>query len=199
MNGLLLIITLTLGCVTLEPNYSFTLRSTDMSDEEFVEAAAAIVLVNTPEWYVAPDGPDVRLILKTVHFERGYYATTRRMSTSSYLIFIESDGLSLKTIEELAAVLLHEYVHVKTWNSILGGTDLSRTCKVIRSEMMSESVVIANFYRIGYSRKFLYMNIRRYRQLKHKARLCPPATLNDLPSQPFPVKNAVQRKQKQKE
>lgn len=177
---------LAIGCV-LEPNRPFTYRPIDMSNQEFVEAANAIVLDNTPEWHVTTDGPDIRVIVKTVRFKRGYYARVYRMSSKLYLVFIENSGLELKSIEDLASVLLHEYVHIKTWDSILALTDLSTDCKEIRSELLSEMIVVNNFYRIGYTKKMLHSNLRQYRRLKMRAKSCPPETISGLPEWPLPV------------
>lgn len=188
---LALTVVLTIGCI-LEPNYPFTYRPNNMSSTEFVEAADAIVLRETPEWHVTPDGQDGHVIVKAVRFERGNYATVYRASSKLYIVLMENSALGLKSVEDLASILLHEYVHIKTWNSILELTNLSGVCKEIRSEMLSERVVVNSFYRIGYSKKMLHSNLRQYRRLKMQARSdCHAETLKGLPEWPYPRKDAT--------
>jgi len=66
-----------------------------------------------PEWYV-----------EGTPFERNFeqienrYASAHKLEDGTFLIVLYDKGLDLTTIEDLASVLLHEYVHVTIWNDL---------------------------------------------------------------------------------
>jgi len=103
---------LMLGCasttVVYEPLY--TLRHPDMHYFEFIERADDMVKENFPEWYV--EGIEWELAFEQVG---SWFASVDEQEDGTLLITLYEQSWDLCTVEDLASVLLHEYVHVKIW------------------------------------------------------------------------------------
>lgn len=104
---------LMLGCastttIVYEPLY--TLRHPDMNYTEFIERADTLVKERFPEWYVEGVGRELA-------FEQigALFATVDLQEDGTLLITLYEKSWDLCTVEDLAAVLLHEYVHAKIW------------------------------------------------------------------------------------
>jgi hypothetical protein len=77
---------------------------------EFIQRADDMVKVNFPEWYV--EG-----IVRELAFEQvgSLFASVNIQEDGTLRITLYEMSWDLCTVEDLASVLLHEYVHVKIW------------------------------------------------------------------------------------
>lgn len=100
-----------MGCLSVSP--SQTIRDPQMNYLEFIARADLMVQKLFPEWYVedTPIG---------VSFEEFglRFADVTRLPDGRLAINIYSEGWNLATVEDLASVLLHEYVHVRIWDEL---------------------------------------------------------------------------------
>jgi hypothetical protein len=108
----LLALLLLSGCAYISPTPQHTLRVPSMQYAEFLARGDAMVKEKFPEWYV--EGvtqelvfdPDIR------------YASVIQLEDGTFIMYIYEMAWDLCTVEDLASVFLHEYVHVKIWNDL---------------------------------------------------------------------------------
>jgi hypothetical protein len=80
---------------------------------EFLARADLMVEKAYPEWYVEGVGVAVSFDDAGRHF-----ASTHKLDDGTFAIKVYELAWDLCTVEDLASVLLHEYVHVKIWNEL---------------------------------------------------------------------------------
>jgi hypothetical protein len=112
---LAIVLALMAGCVFIssalpisQSNLHLGMRYTEM-----VAQADAMVEKKFPEWYVE-DIPFER----NIDISPTLFASAYKTADGTFLITLYDLSLNLKTVEDLASVLLHEYVHVKIWNDL---------------------------------------------------------------------------------
>ncbi len=161
----------------------YTIRPIGMTSQQFIEAADRLVLQRSQEWY-APRVEEVE-ILKIWH-DYGRYAGMRKNPDGSYSIRVERPALALATIEDMAHVLMHEYIHIMVHDTI-DKMDLTKQCKDLRSEMVANQVMIEKYHVIGYRRALLTQAVVLYAKSKAQARaVCSMNAWADLPYYPIP-------------
>lgn len=110
-----------------------------MNYMEFIARADLMVKELFPEWHV--EGTPIGVNTEEVGVR---YATTSRLMDGRLAIEIYPYGYRLAVVEDLATVLLHEYVHVKIWDelekSIPTDTEASSLCKASVHEIMAYGV-----------------------------------------------------------
>jgi hypothetical protein len=102
---------------------------------EFIARADLMVKNLYPEWYVegTPIGVDTE--------EAGIrFATVSELEDGSLAINIYEYGWNLAVVEDLASVLLHEYVHVKIWNDLKRDFPINIWCRSAVHEMTAYGV-----------------------------------------------------------
>jgi hypothetical protein len=80
---------------------------------EFLARADIMVEKAYPEWYV--EGVGIAVSFDDVGKS---FASTHKLDDGTFVIKIYELSWDLSTVEDLASVLLHEYVHVKIWNRL---------------------------------------------------------------------------------
>lgn len=133
-----LLLLLVMGCSSIAPPaYSFTIRHPQMNYMEFIARADLMVENLFPEWYVegTPIGVDTEQIGIT-------FASVQRLPDGRLAIELYPHGYHLATVEDLASVLLHEYVHVRIWDE-LETTILNPLCNAAVHEIMAYGVELA--------------------------------------------------------
>ena len=110
-----IVLALMAGCVFIssalpisQSNLHLGMRYTEM-----VARADTMVENKFPEWYVE-DVPFSR----NIDTSTNHFASAFRSDEGTFHITLYDLALNLKTVEDLASVLLHEYVHVKIWNDL---------------------------------------------------------------------------------
>lgn len=129
--GIIVALLLVGGCATWQPHY--TLRYPDMTYFEFLSQADALVAENFPQWYT-------KNVQKELRFGKlnGRYASIKEEKNGTLVMFIYKLSWDLRTVEDLASVLLHEYVHIKIWNDLedqIPGDDVAVWCRAAVHEM----------------------------------------------------------------
>ena len=156
-----------------------------MTAEEFVEAANKIIFQRAPEWYAPATHP---LHMRLSWHDTGRYARMGRLDDGTYAISVDRAALALPVIEDMAHVLMHEYIHVKVWE-VVYGTDFTKVCKELRSEMIANRVMIEEYHSIGYRKALLNQAVHLYAKSRSQARTeCPSETWFDQPIWPRPRK-----------
>jgi len=109
--GIVLALLLVVGCATSQPHY--TLRHPGMGYMEFLDRAELQVMEKFPQWYVL----DVN---RELNFDEqnGRFASVKKQEDGTFTMYIYESSWDLCTVEDLALVLLHEYVHVKIWDDL---------------------------------------------------------------------------------
>ena len=164
---------LLVGCSTTPIQ---TIRDPQMNYLEFIARADIMVEKAYPEWYVedTPIGVDAD--------ERGIrFATTSELLDGSLAVTLYEHGYNLAVVEDLASVLLHEYVHVKIWNDLKRDFPFNLWCRSAVHEITAYGVELAQTkinvtsgmrastrigYALSYTRASLY---------------CPDEILEDFP------------------
>jgi len=83
-----------------------------MNYSEFIARADLMVANTFPEWYV--EGIRQELVFKTdIRF-----AAVTKLEDGTFVMYIYEQARDLCTVEDLASVLLHEYVHAKIWDDL---------------------------------------------------------------------------------
>lgn len=182
----------TISCTVLqepprprEMHAPFTLRPVGIESTQFVRAADLLIELRAPEY---------RRHSAEVHLGFGLlnnYGITDRDSKGDLIIVLGRPALMLATVEDLAMVLLHEYVHVVTWDDIFGGDfgGATEECKKQRAEMIANKVTVELYHRIEYRHDMLLHGLRMYRQAYVKAQVmkCPLEITIDLPPNVRPL------------
>lgn len=182
----------TFGCTVLqepprprEMHAPFTLRPIGIESTQFVRAADLLIELRAPEY---------RRHSAQVHLGFGLlnkYGITDRNAQGDLIIVLGRPALMLATVEDLAMVLLHEYVHVVTWDEIFNGNfgGATEECKKARAEMLANKVTVELYHRIEYRHEMLLHGLRMYRQALTKANVmeCPLEITIDLPLEVRPL------------
>lgn len=168
----------------LEANAPFTLRPLGIDPAEFVRAADALIEHRAPKY---------RYHDAQVHLGFGLlkkYGITNKDANGDIYIVLGRPALMLATVEDLAAVLLHEYIHVVYWdhvfdNSFGGATE---ECKKVRAEMIANKITIELYHTIGYRRDMLIHATQLYHQARVYSEVikCPLEITIDMPKYPVP-------------
>ena len=102
------------GCTEAPDPPSLTIRHLGMNYLEFLSRAEALVKENFPEWYV--EGVKKELIFDNSNYDG--FATINKQEDGTLVMSIYELAWDLCAVEDLASVLLHEYVHVKIWDEL---------------------------------------------------------------------------------
>lgn len=157
----------------------FTLRPLGIASAEFVRAADDLLDRRAPKY---------RNHSAEVHLGFGLlnkYGITNKNATGDLYIVLGRPALMLATVEDLAAVLLHEYVHVVYWEYVFeneyGGA--TQECKKARAEMIANKVTIELYHKIRYRRAMLVHAMGLYQQARVYAKVmkCPLEISIDMP------------------
>lgn len=181
-----LIFTAFLGCAgtAQPPTQPQTVRPLNMQPDQFVTAANKILFQKTPEWY-APATHTLNILMTYAY--KGRYASVSPNPDGSFTVSLERPALTLSVIEDMAHVLLHEYVHIKIWDNLYA-MDMSEKCHLYRGEMIANMVVVEHYHEIGYRRSLLVHAIALYVENRMKAKIhCPEKAYFDLPVRPVPI------------
>lgn len=165
----------------------YTIKTPDMDYYDFMRAADAMVLERVPEWYVEGT-PEMPIIMQaSPNLLRSRYGEAWRDDQGVYHVRIGRLGLMLATVEDLASIVLHEFVHVLAWKDI-EYQDWSENCMSARQELMANNIVIENYHNLGYTPYMLRNSHRLYQQARVKSILngCPIEVMWDLPEVPVP-------------
>lgn len=187
---LLFALLLALPASTAEPqvcNDTYTIRTPDMSYYDSMRAGDELVLAAAPEWYVEGT-PEIPVIVHANPDLLYRFGEAWVDEQGTYHVVIGRLGLMLATIEDLASVLLHEYVHVIVWEEI-EAQGWSEECESVRQELMANKIVIEHFFKLGYTPYMLNNSRTLYAQAKAKGLLnqCPAEVTSDLPEFPMPI------------
>ncbi len=115
--------------------------------KELIAASKQMVQDKFPEWYQE----DVEVGVDAVEDYLGY---THRNNQGDLAIKLTQRGLDLCSVEDVAAVLLHEYVHAKLWVQ-LGQDFPNPQCNNVRHELEANWVVIQAYDELKYSGRML--------------------------------------------
>lgn len=176
----------TFGCAsgktplpTREIHAPFTLRPLGISSTEFVRAADELIEHRAPRY---------RRHSAEVHLGFGLlnkYGITNKHSSGDLYIVLGRPALMMATVEDLAVVLLHEYVHVVYWEHVFdnpyGGA--TEECKKARAEMIANKITIELYHTIRYRRAMLLHAMGLYQQARTYAKVmeCPLEISIDMP------------------
>ncbi len=168
---------------------TYTIRTPNMSYYDAMRAGDKLVLAAAPEWYV--EGTlEMPVIMQASPNLLKRYGEAWIDDEGVYHVVIGRLGLMLATIEDLASIILHEFVHVVLWEEI-EARDWTDKCKSARQELMANKVVIEHYLKLGYT-PYMYAHARSlYARAKAKALLfqCPAEVMSDLPEVPMPLKD----------
>lgn len=187
---LLFALLLALPATTAEPqvcNDTFTIRTPDMSYYDSMRAGDELVMAAAPEWYVEGT-QEMPIIVQANPDLLSLYGEAWVDEQGVYHVVVGRLGLMLATIEDLASVLLHEYVHVIAWEEV-EAEEWSENCKSVRQELIANKVVIEHYHKLGYSPYMLSNSRTLYAQAKAKGLLnqCPAEVMSGLPEVPMPI------------
>ncbi len=166
---------LTLGCVSPKvPCWSDT--HPDEGYIEFISGAVEVVRDKFPEWY--NEKTPIALDLE----DKENLAYANRTEQGVIGIKLTQKALDLCTEEDLASILLHEYVHVKLWDEIAAMVSDTEDCNHIRHELKANLTVAFAYDELGYSTRMLRMALDLYEHYYVGALLeCDEAVYNDMP------------------
>ncbi len=166
---------LALGCGPQAPCWTST--HPEEGYKEFISGAVEIVRDKFPEWY--NEETPIRVDLK----EKDNIASTRQVGgQGTVVIDVNQKALNLCTQEDLASVLLHEYVHVKLWDEIALTSNDKTDCKHIRHELKANLTVLFAYDELEYSMTMLHIALDLYEQYYLSARSrCQPEIYKDMP------------------
>lgn len=170
---------------------SYTIRTPDMDYYDFLRAADAMVLAAVPEWYVEGT-PETPIIMQaSPNLLQRRYGEAWLDEQGVYHVRIGRLGLMLSIVEDLASVVLHEFVHVIVWEEI-EAQDWSENCMSARQELMANKIVIEHYILLGYTPYMLENSYRLYARAQFKAQVngCPAEVWIDLPAVPIPLSSS---------
>ena len=166
---------------------TYTIRTPDMGYYESMRAGDELVLATAPEWYVEGTR-EMPVIMQASPNLLGRFGEAWIDEQGVYHVVIGRLGLMLATIEDLASIVLHEFVHVIMWEEIQA-QDWTQECKSARQELLANKVVIEHYLKLGYT-PYMYENSRKlYAEAKAKALLnqCPAEVMSGMPKVPIPL------------
>jgi hypothetical protein len=159
-----------------------------MNYYDAMRAGDKLVLAAAPEWYVEGTREMPIIMQASPNLLHGKYGQAWVDEEGVYHVVIGQSGLLLATIEDLASVILHEFVHVLTWEEIRA-QDWTDECITVRQELVANKVVLEHYFKLGYT-PYMYDNSRGlYAQFRAEALLynCPPEVMSDMPEIPMPL------------
>jgi hypothetical protein len=161
---------------------------------DFLRAADAMVLAAAPDWYVVGT-PEMPVIVLASPNLLGRFGEAWVDEQGVYHVTIGRLGLMLATVEDLASVMLHEYVHVIMWEEVRS-QDWSDNCHSARQELLANKVVIEHYLLLGYSSHMLENSRRLYAQAKALSLLnqCPAEVMSGMPEVPMPISSTKELK-----
>ena len=165
---------------TQEIHAPFTIRPLGIESAEFVRAADDLLAKRAPKY---------RYHNAEVHLGFGLlkkYGITNKNADGELYIVLGRPALMLATVEDLAAVLLHEYVHVVYWDAVFNNPSLDHAtgeCKKARAEMIANKITIELYHTIRYRREMLLHAVALYTQARTYAQVleCPLEISIDMP------------------
>jgi len=176
---------------------AYTIRHPDMEPLEFTLLAHEMVKDRVPEW-----------LAKGVHIQvnpraqgGGRYGQTGPDEHGKMHIQLFASALHLAIVEDLAHILLHEFVHAIKWDDIAAMNldsdaeeDEPHWCTMYHHELWSNRIVIESFPRLRYSPQMLNRALALYREhlSRAKASDCPVETYEGFPLLPSPVFDSPQ-------
>jgi len=104
-----------------------------MNYTEFLARAEKMVAEKYPEWYV--EGIQRALVFNNPDIR---FASVSKQEDGTFVMYIYEQSWDLCTVEDLASVLLHEYVHIKIWNDLedqIPGDGVAAFCRAAVHEM----------------------------------------------------------------
>ena len=173
-----------------EVNAPFTIRPVGMETLSFIKLADELVARKAPRWY----DPDTQ-----IHLDFGLiknFASMRVTDKGTLDIVLERHALVLATVEDLAAVLLHEYVHVDSWDYVYNVGKLTsfeseghkEKCLRALTEMLSNKVVVEMYHVIRYGHVLLQHQTDLYQeQYVYAHDNCPTVVTLGMPKVIHPV------------
>jgi hypothetical protein len=167
---------------------TYTIKTPDMDYYDFLRAADAMVLAVAPDWYVVGT-PEMPIIMQaSPNLLLGRFGEAWKDDQGVYHVRIGRLGLMLATVEDLASVVLHEFVHVLEWEKI-NSQPWSDNCMSARQELMANKIVIEYYVLLGYTPYMLENSLTLYSQAQARAMLnqCPAEVTSDLPNVPIPI------------
>jgi len=170
------------------PTYqTYSVRMPGMSSFDFMKAADLMILETAPEWYVEGTAK-IPIVMHSSINILDTYGRTWKDEQGVFHVSIDRIGLMLSTVEDLASVILHEYVHVIRWDRI-EDHDWSDNCKEARQELMANKIVIENYNLLEYTPYMLENSYILYADARALALLnqCPAEVMSDLPEIPIPI------------
>jgi hypothetical protein len=177
-----------------ESGKTYTIRTPDMDYYDFLRAADAMVLAAVPDWYVVGT-PEMPIIMQASPNLLRRYGEAWVDDQGVYHVVLGRLGLMLATVEDLASVVLHEFVHVISWEEIRS-QDWSDNCHSARQELMANRVVIEHYHILGYTPYMLENSRKLYAQAQALALLnqCPAEVFSDMPDVPMPISSTKELK-----
>ena len=168
---------------------TFTIRTPDMSYYDSMRAGDELVKSAAPEWYVEGSREIPVIMQASPNLLRSRLGEAWIDEEGVYHVVIGRMGLMLATIEDLASVILHEFVHVIIWEEV-EAQDWTPECKKARHELMANKVVIEHYLDLGYTPHMLKNSRKLYVEAKALALLnqCPAEVTSDMPEVPMPTK-----------
>lgn len=173
---------------------TYTIRTPNMDYYDFLRVADAMVLAVAPDWYVVGT-PELPIIVQASPNLLRRFGEAWVDDQGVYHVVIGRLGLMLSTVEDLASVVLHEYVHVLEWEKI-ETQPWSDNCKSARQELMANKVVIEHYILLGYTPYMLEKSRILYAEAQALALLnqCPAEVTSDLPAVPIPISSSKELK-----
>jgi len=175
---------------------AYTIRHPDMEPLEFTMLAHEMVKERVPEWLA--QGVHIKVDPRA----RGtLYGETWPDEHGQMHIRLFASALHLATVEDLAHVLLHEFVHAIKWDYIEALNLDSNAeegemhwCTMYLHELWANRIVIESFPRLRYSPQMLNRALSLYREhlSRAKASDCPVETYEGFPLLPSPVFDSPQ-------
>ena len=171
---------LVISCSDTPKAPCWTKNHPDQGYKEFIVTATEIVKEKFPEWYQkdVPLGLDL-FIYKEAPKRLAYTHINEEGKTA---IKLTQRALDLCTAEDLAYILLHEYVHVKIWEDVETATEDDNDCDYIRHEIVANWTTLEAHSKLGYSRRFLINALLLYEKYYRKGFIfCAPEIYEDFP------------------
>jgi len=175
---------------------AYTIRHPDMEPLEFTMLAHEMVKERVPEWLAK--GVHIKVNPKA---QGTMYGQTWPDEHGKMHILLFASALHLATVEDLAHVLLHEFVHAIKWDYIAAlnldsdaEEDEMHWCTMYLHELWANRIVIESFPKLRYSPQMLNRALSLYREhlSRAKASDCPVEAYEGFPLLPSPVFDSPQ-------
>ena len=176
---------------------AYTIRHPDMEPLEFTLLAHEMVKDRVPEWLA--QGIHIQVAPRAQGGDR--YAQTWQDENGKMHIRLFASALHLATVEDLAHILLHEFVHAIKWDDIAAmdldpnaQEDEPHWCTMYHHELWANRIVIESFPLLRYSPQMLNRALSLYREhlALAKESECPVDTYEGFPLLPSPVFDSPQ-------